>query len=328
MEPSKPENVSECLLWSLRVDESGKVSQGSTHSVLQAAPQNGFLWVHLQVDTPEAAETLANLGCSESVIDALSTLETRPRANLVDGATLVYLRGINRNPEADPEDMVSLRIWFSQNIIISARRKNRRLLSVQDTKDLLDAGEGPTNVPDLVIELVSRIASRISEVVDDLDERLTRFEQDGGMDNKDRFALSLIRRQAAAIRRYLAPQREALENLNRITKFFDDSQVHDLRDLTERMARYVEDLDLAKERAMMLQDELRNRIAEQQGMRMYVLSLVTAIFLPLSFLTGIFGMNVAGLPGTEEPNAFSYLALSMLVLAIVMLAGMIWRKWL
>jgi zinc transporter len=70
------------------------------------------------------------------------------------------------------------------------------------------------------------------------------------------------------------------------------------------MTRYVEDLDLGKERAMVLQDELRNRIAEQQGMRMYVLFLVTAIFLPLSFLTGVLG-----------------------IMAIMLLISMLWKKW-
>jgi zinc transporter len=62
-------------------------------------------------------------------------------------------------------------------------------------------------------------------------------------------------------------------------------------------------------------------------MRMYVLSLVTAIFLPLSFLTGVFGMNVAGLPGTEEPKAFIFLASDMLILAIISLISMLWKKW-
>jgi zinc transporter len=55
--------------------------------------------------------------------------------------------------------------------------------------------------------------------------------------------------------------------------------------------------------------------------------LVTAIFLPLSFLTGVFGMNVAGLPGTEEPNAFFYLAMAMLTVAIILLISMLWKKW-
>jgi len=44
------------------------------------------------------------------------------------------------------------------------------------------------------------------------------------------------------------------------------------------------------------QEEILGRMAQQQNARMYVLSIVAAIFLPLSFLTGLFGMNVAGLP--------------------------------
>jgi zinc transporter len=61
---------------------------------------------------------------------------------------------------------------------------------------------------------------------------------------------------------------------------------------------------------------------------MYVLSMVTAIFLPLSFLTGVFGMNVGGLPGTESANAFLYLMLGMGALSICMLVAMLWKRWL
>ena len=60
---------------------------------------------------------------------------------------------------------------------------------------------------------------------------------------------------------------------------------------------------------------------------MYLLSIVAAIFLPLSFLTGVFGMNVAGLPGLENPKAFSYLALGMGLLAVGLLGFMRWRRW-
>ena len=61
---------------------------------------------------------------------------------------------------------------------------------------------------------------------------------------------------------------------------------------------------------------------------MYVLSMITAIFLPLSFLTGVFGMNVAGLPGTEAPDAFTTLMMAMGGIAVVMLIAMLWKRWL
>jgi zinc transporter len=326
--PDHDNHTVESTLWSLIVDEQGTRPNQQTADLIKQKPSQGFNWVHLQADSLDAWEDMRKLGFKDETCDALCALETRPRTIPIDGGILVYLRGINLNPDADPEDMVSIRIWFNGHTVISARRKYRKLLSVQDARTQLEKGDGPTSATQFVLELIEKIAIRISEVVDSLDDELTVFETEGGMDNTARFQLSLIRRKAAAVRRYLAPQRDALDTLYRMTDFFSQYQAFQLRDITDRMARYVEDLDLAKERAMVLQDELRNRIAEQQGMRMYVLSLVTAIFLPLSFLTGIFGMNVAGLPGTENPGAFTYLSVGMVIVAIVVLILMLWKKWL
>ncbi|AGH42892.1 zinc transporter ZntB [Paraglaciecola psychrophila] len=288
---------------------------------------SGFTWFHIQADAPDSKECLHYLGLKNEIIDALCTTETRPKAMQLGDGMLVYLRGINRNPDAAPEDMVSLRLWVSDNMVISARRKDRKLLSLQDVKQELENGTIPSSPMDLTLKIITKIADRISETVDVLDEELTEFEALDKSEKQDRIKLSMVRRQAAAIRRYLTPQRDALDAIYRFNKSLNQQQAFELRDQTDRMTRYVEDLELAKERAMVLQDELRNRIAEQQGMRMYVLSLVTAIFLPLSFLTGVFGMNVAGLPGTEEPNAFFYLAMAMLTVAIILLISMLWKKW-
>tara|TARA_R110000751_G_scaffold307911_2_gene435248 strand:+ start:58409 stop:59404 length:996 start_codon:yes stop_codon:yes gene_type:complete len=312
------------MLWALNNigAEVSTIEQNSDASI-----STGFNWFHIQSDTTDSKECLQSLGLPNEIIDAICTPETRPKAIQLGEGMLVYLRGINHNPDADPEDMVSLRLWIGENILISARRKDRQLLSVQDVKEELEKDHIPSSPLDLALRIITKIADRISETVDVLDEDLTEFEALDKSAKRDRIKLSMIRRQAAAIRRYLAPQRDALDAMYRFNKSLNQQQGFELRDQTDRMTRYVEDLDLAKERAMVLQDELRNRIAEQQGMRMYVLSLVTAIFLPLSFLTGIFGMNVAGLPGTEEPKAFFYLASTMVIVAIVLLIGMLWKKW-
>ena len=138
----------------------------------------------------------------------------------------------------------------------------------------------------------------------------------------------MLRQRVAAIRRFLAPQKEALDTLSRLRKFFSEEESLHIREQTDRTLRYIEELDLLKERLLVMQDELRSQISEQQNMRMYVLSIVSMIFLPLSFLTGVFGMNVAGLPGTENPLAFSVLAFGMIILAIALLVFMRLRRWL
>lgn len=320
--PNKP-----TILWAYHIDPEIDAVSLLSEPKLHLKPESGFLWLHMQADAKDSVAQLRTLGLEKPVIDALCNPETRPKAIQIGQGMLVYLRGINRNPDADPEDMVSLRLWITADRIISARRKNRKLLSVQDVRDELESSYVPATPLDLMLKLITKIADRISETVDILDEELSSFETYDRSAKQDRVKLSMVRRQAAAIRRYLAPQRDALDAIYRFNKSLTQEQAFELRDQTDRMTRYVEDLDLAKERAMVLQDELRNRIAEQQGMRMYVLSLVTAIFLPLSFLTGVFGMNVAGLPGTQQPNAFVYLAIGMGILAGVSLLAMFYKRW-
>lgn len=318
---------SSSVLWAYHVDADGRARKITMEGVTQAQQQRGFTWVHLQCDAIDARQAMSALNLAAPVVESLEALDTRPKTLQIDDGLLIYLRGINKNPDADPQDMVSLRIWFTKQGIVSARRLGRSLLSVQDVRDQLDQGMVMAGPGALVLELIKQVVVRIGEMVDIVDEELEGFEMADVITTRARQRLVLVRRQAAAIRRYLAPQRDALDTLYRANTLLSNEQAFALREQTDRMTRYVEDLDLARERALVLQDELRNRIAEKQGMVLYVLSLVTAIFLPLSFLTGIFGMNVGGLPGVDNPQAFNYLALGMLALAVIMGASMIWKKW-
>jgi zinc transporter len=315
------------VLWAYYIDGKNPATEVQLSDIVNVKLKMGFTWVHMQCDASGANEAMASMGLSQQVIDSLEAVETRPKTITIADGILVYLRGINKNPDADPEDMVSLRIWITDKGIISAQRKGRKLLSVQDVVEQLNTGDIPINAAQIMMDIIERIVDRISDAVDIFDEELTTLETDESMDSKARQSLSLVRRQSAAIRRYLAPQRDALDALHRINKLLTSEQAYELRRQSDRMTRYVEDLDLVRERSVLLQDEVRNRLAEQHDTKMYVLSLVTGIFLPLSFLTGIFGMNVAGLPGLQDPNSFNYLASGMLGLALVLFALMMWKKW-
>lgn len=316
------------LLWAFDIKHDGTTELLSPDQLATAIPAQGYRWVHIQSDAPEAPALLNTLGLSEDVSDSLMALQTRPRVIPVNRGALVFLRGINVNPGADPEDMVSLRLWLTDSLIVTARRHERRLMSVQDTRKQLEQGEVPATTAELLVSLLTRIADRIHDKVGDIDETLGEYEAAESLSKQDRNQLSMLRRQTASIRRHLAPQRDALETLLRIPGLIPESLAFDLRDQSDRMTRSIEDLDLARERAIVLQDELRNQIADKQNIRMYVLSMITAIFLPLSFLTGVFGMNVGGLPGTETPDAFYILMGAMGVLAVFMLIAMLWKKWL
>lgn len=289
-----------------------------------------FEWFHLRSDDPDTIKWMRAQGLDTRVIEALTAVETRPRMQSLAGGVLVNLRGVNTNPESDPEDMISLRLWFNNELIISTRRKSRKLLSIEDIRENIADGQGPASTGEFVVMLTKFLGNRIADIVDKIDDDLTRFETDLNDDNirKIQHELSNTRKQVVAIRRYLAPQREALIELSRSRKILSEEENYSLQYQTDRIVHYVEDLDLGRERALVLQSELQNRIAEQQNSRIYLLSIVTAIFLPLSFLTGVFGMNVGGLPGLENSQAFIYLSIGMLVMAAILISFMWWKRWL
>jgi zinc transporter len=186
-------------------------------------------------------------------------------------------------------------------------------------------------VQELVIAIIERLADRVATYVDEMEERIVVFEEEAETKEPGelRNAVADLRRQIAMVRRFLAPQRDALEAFSRLAEStFSQAEIFAIREQSDRITRYVEDLDLVRERALVVQEELLNRINQEQNNRMYVLSIVAAVFLPISFISGFFGMNTAGLPGVEEDGA-TYLVIGLMV--IVTLSTLVYfrlRRWL
>ena len=177
-------------------------------------PEQGTLWVHLEYTGEAAREWVRNnAGLEELVADALLMEETRPRATAIDDGVLVALRGINMNPGAEPDDMVSVRLWVDGERIISTRK--RALFSVSDMAEQLDAGKGPADTADFLVTLADRIVWRMSETVDQCEDMVADLEEKVLDESSGslRFDLATLRRQTITLRRYLAPQRDAFAKL-------------------------------------------------------------------------------------------------------------------
>lgn len=303
---SDPAGANDGLIHALLLDGRGGARSLAWSEVRTWTREQGLLWVHLDYTEPMAREWLLHqAGLKEVVAEALLAEETRPRAATVEGNLLVTLRGVNLNPGADPEDMVSVRLWMEESRVISTRR--RRLLSVADLARDLEAGGGARDAGEILEGLADGLIRRMSDVVDDAEEKVADIEERvltaalPGL----RSEVADLRRQVIGLRRYMAPQRDALSRLmtEKLAWLSDLHRIH-LREVLERLTRYIEDLDTVRDRCVVAHEEIQSRLADQLNRRMYVLSVVAAVFLPLGFLTGLLGINVGGIPGSENPHAF------------------------
>jgi len=310
------EDGAEELLCAYVLDGRGGGRQVTWVGVRQWRPAEGTLWLHLDRSEACSKDWLSDESAlGEVASGALLAEETRPRCVVLPDGLLIILRGVNLNPGADPEDMVSLRMWLEPARVITLRR--RHLVAVRDVQASLDAGAGPTSSGALVAALAERLIERMGPVMQQLDDQLDGIEVEALDDASEtlRPRLADMRRQAIALRRHIAPQRDALSTLGMTpTAILSDADRLKLREIGDRVTRYVEDLDALRERAAVTHDELSTRMAETMNRRMYVLSLVAGVFLPLGLITGLLGVNVGGIPGTNYEWGFAIVTAGLLAI--------------
>ncbi len=317
------------LIHALLLDGQGSASEIAIADVQKWTKEQGLLWLHFDYTHPEAEEWLMeSSGLDKIIAQALLEDETRPRATLINDGLLIALRGINHNEGAEPDDMVALRMWIDPYRIVTSRR--RKLGAATIISADLSKGLGPHNSGDFLISMINHIVQGMSDTINDFEDRTADYEdavlsgKTGGL----RYDLANLRRQTITIRRYLAPERDAFSRLliEKVSWLNADHTIQ-IREINDALLRHIENLDAARDRAAVTQEELASRLSEQLNSRMYVLSVVTTVFLPLGFLTGLLGVNIGGIPGSEDHSAFWIFIAILIALVIGQIIIFRWKKW-
>jgi len=318
------------LVYAYIFDGNGRGSKITWENIDKCLPQKETIWIHLDYTGDEAKhwlQTKSKLGTLSNEI--LMAQDTRPRRITTKDGFLLILRGVNLNPASDPEDMIALRMSFEKNRIVTLCQ--RRVMAVKDIHEALESGIGPQNTADFIVMVIERLLNRIGDVIAEIDDQVDELEDavHTADINELRSQLADIRRQNIRLRRHIAPQRDVLVRLqNEHPEWLSDRLGLRLREQSERMTRFVEDLDSARDRAGITQEELNNRLSEQINKAMYVLSIVTVIFLPLGLITGLLGINVGGIPGSEYKWAFLIVTLILIAIAFLLIRHFRRIKWL
>lgn len=295
--------------WAYAIAADGSATRLALAEAQTYRGNAALLWMHIDGNDPECRAWLEKRsGLPAPVIGALRAVETRPRATPLEDGALVNLRGVNMNPDADPEDLVSIRLWAEAKRIISVNYRPLfalgDLCAAVEERRILDPGDFIAVLASVMTMRLDPVIALLGETLDDLEED---FIDDQAGDLRER--IGRIRRTAILLRRYISPQREAIIRL--VTDRFDWLTEQDrlaLREAADHVTRMVEELDATRERAAILADQLSDVRAEAVAQRTLVLSVVSSIFLPLTFFTGLIGMNVRGIPFAEESWAFAAIA--------------------
>ena len=313
-------------IYSFEISPKGVIPLSVEGFVDDPKDTDTFRWLHFDLSDP-ALQGWTEAHLPPAAASALVQTETRPRCGLLEEGLILNLRGLNLNPGSEAEDMVSVRMWATKSVVISARA--RRIFALEEIANDISQGRGPTRSSDFVLTLATRLTRRIDGLSIDLDDKTSAQEEALSNGNPvDSTEILELRRSTIKIRRYVVPQREALLDLSDSTpKWLGRDFGSRSREIANRTARTVEELDATRDRLTALQDHLDLQHGLQQARHGHILSVAAGIFLPLTFLTGLFGVNIGGMPGMDNPWAFLWLTLASFGLGIGLFLFLRWRRW-
>lgn len=285
-----------------------------------------FLWEHVE-RLGDLDFTAARDDIPDVVATALVAMETRPRCEQIEDGALLNLRGLAVEPSDDGDRLVSIRAWVHENRVLTVSRRD--LAATCEVERAMRAGT-IADPGDVVSAFAREISNGLDPVVADLGDRVDDCESEIAAGNvyQLRARIAAMRSQAIAYRRFVAPNRDALLTLAALTCDWlaDDDRLH-IREAADRFARMTEELEAIRERAALLHEQLTDLRSELIDQRSLMIAIVAFIFLPLTFLTGLLGMNVDGIPFAHMPWAFWGVIGVCAVIGLAVLAFFTTRHW-
>ena len=308
------------VVWAYRFDGNGKPELVPRDEMPVLNSAEGFVWIHLDLIHNRAKAWVAE----QALLPAMATemfLSHETHQRLDHSATMAWglSHDLIRDVASNSETVGALHWIIGERFLLTGRRE--ALQSIRMTAEALDAGEAVATA----VSLFERI---IEYIIDDVTDGVVRLsdETDSVEDHVLSGRFDDGPKRVGAVRRTAVRLHRQLSGLHLLFRRF--AETHSGRTAPEsvkacaaRLLQRVDglhhDVQSVQERARLLQDEIAARSAGQTNRQLYILSILTALFLPATFITGLFGINVKGLPWVESELGAGYVALLCLAAALL-----------
>lgn len=306
------------LVCGYRIRTSGKLEEIDwTDMDAAIADPDSIVWLHFNLADARARAWIGAAHISSAAKAILLGQDRHMRLELCGEAIAGVVCDLHHEFAERPEDLEVLRLYLDTRCLISARRKP--LAAMDKLRHSIGEGlqvERPVRIISHflhhVTDTLGHLLIELSEDVDDMEDVVLS----GRMEDQSP-ELARIRRITVRLRRHMVPQQHALLGLAaRMPQWIAAEDAVELRTAIERLGALGHDLDLVQDRSRVLADQLAGRLMEATNRNLYILSIVTTVFLPMTLVTGIFGMNLGGLPWQQDPRGFGYGMAIMLALGI------------
>lgn len=301
------------------------------------ADPDAHVWLDIQgEDVENTGEMLRHdFKLSQLTLDTIA--ETQERARLVEQHNYFYLvvHGLVFDASNDSSDTPKLDIAFGKNFLVTVHQAALPWLDtlIQTAiKDVSTENIMSRGTPRLLHAVLDTLVDSYFPVMEDLDDVVDELENETVQvaDKAVQSRLFRLKRALAQMRRVISPQIEVMNALiNRTGDFIPADAEPYFADVHDHLVRTFEVLDSYRDLMSGLLDVYLTTVSNRLNEIMKQLTLISTIFLPITFITGIFGQNFGHSPQVEHDNGMNFWIVLgfMALLTLAQLAYFKYRKW-
>jgi len=315
-------------------DATGGLRAGGEELLSAEAAPGGSIWIDLEGTEPRFEQLLAGWGFHPLAIEDTFTLLHQPKVEEYGGTIFLIVRGLDFNEEWDPQwdDVRTLKLaaFVSPGRLVTLHRAPLRSTEIVRRR-VGESGQAPPggalqvlwSICDEMIDLYFPVVDKIAVEIERLEEQVVENPEREQLER-----LLAIRRQLATLRRTMLPHRQVFQHLaNSRGNGIDDTAALNFRDTLDNVLRLADAIDQQRDLLTNVKDTYLSVVAQRTNDVMRVLTVFSAIVLPLSLIAGIYGMNFEFMPELSKPWGYPFVLGSMIALGAGMLLWFRKKGW-
>ena len=315
-------------------DSDGSVRCGGAELVPVALDPAIAGWIDIEADHKLAEKLLRDENFHPLAIEDTFTLQHQPRVEEYADHLFVIVRGIdfsNSGRALDELQTVKLAAFLRANLLITIHRAELRSVNTMRQRIEESRRAPPGGVVQLLWSICDEMIDLYFPIIDEIGARIEALEQEV-LNNAEREHLQIIldlRRKLGVLRRTMLPHRSVFGHLaNSRDPLFEATASLNFRDTLENVLRLTDAVDQQRDQLSNVKDTYLSVISQRTNEIMKVLTLFSAIMLPLTFIAGVYGMNFEHMPELSSHYGYFTVLAGMVAVAVAMALWFRRRKWL
>ena len=297
--------------------EDGRVVCGA--SELLTGPEAGVraVWIDLEGQNTENRDLIGRMGFHPLAVEDTFTLHHQPRVEEYDDSLFIIVRGLNFNTKGDRLDTLKLAAFLRADCLVTYHREPLRSIEAVRHR-LAETHYAPRGgLAHLLYLVYNELISYYHPVIDDIATDIEELEEEIFRDPKPVHLEQIwkLRSQLSTVRKVMLPHRQVFNHLaTGSPEEISDSEALYYRDVFDQILHVIDVVDLQREQLSTLRDLYLSSISQRTNDIMRVLTVISAIILPMTLIAGIYGMNFQHMP--ELALRWAYPAALSLMLAV------------